>query len=177
MTEKKNLIHKASNVQLVIFDIDGVMSQGHITYSSKGQESKSFYVQDGLGIKLLHQAHIKTAIITGRTSDIVTQRAKELGIHYLIQGRDDKLRATQELMEELSLNASQLAYMGDDLPDLSAIQFVSLGVCPNNACTQVKAVANLETQKSGGEGAVRELCEFILKAQGKLDTLIEPYYL
>ncbi len=168
---------KAKNIKIVIFDIDGVMTQGQIQYASDGKELKSFNVQDGLGIKLLQKAGITCAIITGRSSEVVARRARELNITHLIQGRDDKLIAANELLNELKFSTQELAYMGDDLPDLSIIQSASLGLCPNNAVEAVKQHADYICEKRGGDGAVREVSELILQAQDKLDALIAQYTL
>lgn len=166
---------KAAIIKLIIFDVDGVMTDGRIIYSSSGEELKFFHVKDGLGIKLLIQAGIQTAIITGRNSTLVKKRSDELGIQNLIQGRDDKLNAMQELLSKLNVSKESTAYMGDDLPDLAAIQYAGLGISVNDAADYVKAQADFVTQSRGGQGAVREACEFILSSQNKLNTLIEHY--
>jgi 3-deoxy-D-manno-octulosonate 8-phosphate phosphatase (KDO 8-P phosphatase) len=170
-------IDKASCLKLVIFDVDGVMSDGRIIYSNIKEETKAFNVKDGLGIKLLQAGGLDTAIITGRSSEIVSKRAAELGITNLVQGRDDKLAATQELIKQLKLDTHEVAYMGDDLPDLAAIQYVGFGIAPNDACKHVLEKADFVCTAEGGKGAVREVCEFILQAQKKLDLLITKYQL
>ena len=181
MQKQSNTItKKASKIKLVIFDVDGVLSDGKIIYSSSENqfvESKAFDVKDGLGIKLLHLANIQTAIITGRKSDLVTRRASELGIHHLFQGRDDKLIATQELEKRLSVLPEEIAYIGDDLPDLSAIQYVGMGVAVKNASPHLLKVADYISEHTGGNGAVREICELILEAQNKLQPLVQQYRL
>lgn len=169
--------HKASLIKLIIFDVDGIMSDGRIVYSSNGEELKFFHVQDGLGIKLVQKAGIQTAIITGRSSTLLKKRADELGIQNLIQGRDDKLSATKELLSKLNISAEAAAYMGDDLPDLAAIQYVGLGLSVSDASEYVTTHADFVTIAKGGHGAVREACEFILSAQNKLKPLIESYNL
>ena len=170
-----NAREKAAKVTLVIFDVDGVMSDGQLYYSNKQEELKAFNVQDGLGIKLLHSAQIKTAIITGRQSDIVKKRAQELKITHLMQGREDKLQAALELAHTLNIAPENIGYIGDDLPDLSAIQMLGFGVAVQNARPHVKAVADYQTSVPGGHGAIREVCEFILDAQNKLEALINAY--
>jgi len=166
---------KAALVKLVIFDVDGVMSDGHIVYSSKGDELKAFNVKDGLGIKMLQKSGLITAIITGRHSELVKKRAEELNITHLVQGREDKWLATQELISLLGFTASEVAYMGDDLPDLAAIQYVGFGVSVCDAMQYIKDHADYVTHAPGGYGAVREACEFILSSQNKLQHLIESY--
>jgi 3-deoxy-D-manno-octulosonate 8-phosphate phosphatase (KDO 8-P phosphatase) len=166
---------KLANIKLVIFDVDGVMTSGGISYNSDNQEIKTFNVKDGLGIKLLRKAGIETAIITGRNSVIVERRANELGIEHLIQGRDDKLQASLELSKKLNIGLEQTAYMGDDLPDLSAIQSVGFGITVADAIPIVIEHADYVCNKNGGEGAVREACEYILERQKKLTELTQPY--
>ncbi|MEP5764807.1 MAG: HAD hydrolase family protein [Halieaceae bacterium] len=163
-------LEKARNVQLLVLDVDGVLSDGSLLYGSEGEEIKAFYTADGLGIKMLQGQGVQVAIITGRKSDIVLRRATELGIAHLVQGRDDKLVALGELLSQLQLDLSAVAYMGDDLPDLSAIQACALGMTVADGDEFVAAHADWRSQRAGGRGAVREACEFILQAQGKLDN-------
>jgi 3-deoxy-D-manno-octulosonate 8-phosphate phosphatase (KDO 8-P phosphatase) len=162
-------LEKARQVKLLVLDVDGVLSDGRLLYSNSGDEIKAFYTADGLGIKLLQSEGVKVAIITGRNSEIVSRRARELGIEYLVQGRDDKLEALRELLLQLDLKLSATAYMGDDLPDLGAIQACALGMTVANGSEYVASHADWCSQHSGGRGAVREACEFILQAQDKLD--------
>ncbi|MCC7516170.1 MAG: HAD hydrolase family protein [Pseudomonadales bacterium] len=165
----------ARSIQLLLLDVDGVLSDGRITYDSNHQELKSFHIHDGLGIKLLQQHGIQVGIITGRISPMVERRAKELGITLLVQGREDKAAAMIELIGQLSLSTHSVAYMGDDLPDLAAIQQAHLGIAPANAVAFVRQHADLITVANGGNGAVREAAEFILAAQGLLDTTHARY--
>ncbi len=162
-------LEKAAGVRVLALDVDGVLSDGGLHYANGGEETKTFYTADGLGLKLLQQAGIEVAIITGRQSNIVDRRAKELGIKHVIQGRDDKLTALQELLDQLRLPMAAAAYMGDDLPDLGAIQACALGMTPADGDEFVAAHADWRSQRNGGRGAVREACEFILQAQHKLD--------
>ena len=151
-----------ADIRLLVMDVDGVMTDGKITYSSDGQELKSFNIKDGLGIKRAQASGIETAIITGRTSPIVERRARELGIAHLVQGREDKLAALSDLVGQLNLSLDQVAYIGDDLPDLTAIESVKLGACPADAATEVKSKANWVSTRSGGDGCVRELCDLLV---------------
>lgn len=167
----------ASIIQLVAFDIDGVMTDGSLVYSADGSELKIFNSLDGHGVKMLRMAGIRTAIITGRTSKALEHRAENLGIDFLYQSREDKLEAIKELMQEANITPSQVAYIGDDLPDLSAIQYVGFGGSVVNADPFVKQHANWISSKVGGHGAVREFCEFILDAQGQLDNIHNQYLL
>lgn len=168
-------IKKAKNIKLLAMDVDGILSDGQIIYHSDDTETKAFYVQDGLGLQALRRFGLTLAIITGRNSPMVARRAKELGIEYVIQGRDDKYIALRDLAENLQLDLSQCAYMGDDLPDLKAVREAGLGISVPNGCEQTKAVADFVTQKTGGHGAVREVCELILQAQGFFDEFINQY--
>ena len=151
-----------ADIRLLVMDVDGVMTDGKITYTSDGQELKSFNIKDGLGIKRAQASGIETAIITGRTSPMVERRARELGITHLVQGREDKLAALSGLVGQLNLSLHQVAYIGDDLPDLTAIEAVKLGACPADAATEVKSKANWVSTRSGGDGCVRELCDLLV---------------
>ena len=168
-------IQKARNVKLLVLDVDGVLTDGCLWYGNSGEELKAFNIQDGLGIKLLQRAGIDVAIITGRTSQLVTRRGTELGIKHIVQGREDKLVALRAVADELNLALEEIAYIGDDLPDLSAIAAVGLGIAVANAMPYVAQHAAYKTTRSGGDGAVREICDLILQAQGKLDTVLERY--
>jgi len=170
-----NLISKARKIQLLVLDVDGVLSDGRLYFSNSGEEIKNFHIQDGLGIKLLARGGVETAIITGRSSAIVARRAEQLGIRHVMQSREDKLAALQELCATLTLDMGAIAYMGDDLPDLAAIRRAGLGLTVANANTVVRDHADWISQYNGGDGAVREACELILDAQGKLQTLLDEY--
>jgi 3-deoxy-D-manno-octulosonate 8-phosphate phosphatase (KDO 8-P phosphatase) len=171
----QRIIKLARNIQMLVLDVDGVLSDGQLYYADDGSELKAFYTQDGVGIKMLQRCGIDVAIITGRLSPVVERRASELGINELIQGRDDKLAALHELRERLGLELANIAYMGDDLPDLMAIQRAGLGITVPNAPALVREHADWESQASGGRGAVREACELILSAQEKLEEALAPY--
>ena len=166
---------RAANIKLVAFDIDGVMTDGGLHYTDDGHELKTFNVQDGLGVVLLRRAGIKVAIITGRTSNVVNCRAKDLGVEHVFHGVGDKGAVSGQLLEQLGLQWSELAFMGDDLIDLPAMTRCGLAIAPANARPVVKERAHLVTEASGGKGAVREAIEFLLAAQGKLDAAFAPY--
>jgi len=151
-----------ANIRLLVTDVDGVMTDGKITYTSDGRELKSFNIKDGLGIKRAQASGIETAIITGRTSPMVERRAREMGIAHLVQGREDKLAALSDLVDQMNLSLDQVAYIGDDLPDLTAIESVKLGACPADAATEVKSKAKWVSTRSGGDGCVRELCDLLV---------------
>jgi 3-deoxy-D-manno-octulosonate 8-phosphate phosphatase (KDO 8-P phosphatase) len=168
-------LHKAREIKLLVLDVDGVLTDGRLWYDNSGEELKAFDIQDGLGIKLLMRSGVDVGIITGRRSALVARRARELGIRHVVQGREDKLVALRTLAEELAVPLEEIAYMGDDLPDLSAIRAVGLGIAVANARPVVAEHASYKTARSGGDGAVREICELILQAHGKLDAVIEHY--
>jgi len=166
---------RAARIKLVAFDIDGVMTDGGLHYSDDGHEFKTFNVQDGLGIVLMKRAGIEVAIITGRNSNVVNCRAKDLGIEHVFHGVGDKRTVAGKLLEQLGLNWSELAFMGDDLIDLKAMAQCGLAIAPANARPIVKERAHAVTEAAGGHGAVREAIEFILAAQGKLDAAFASY--
>lgn len=157
---------RAAAIRMLVLDVDGVLTDGRIYYGNAGEELKTFNIKDGLGIKLLQSVGIRVAIITGRQSEIVARRARELGIVDLIQGREDKRQALQELCQKLGVEPSECAYMGDDLPDLGAIKDCGLGMTVADASETVARAALWQSNKPGGAGAVREACEFILNARG-----------
>ncbi|MEE4191257.1 MAG: HAD-IIIA family hydrolase [Halieaceae bacterium] len=162
-------LEKARHIRLLALDVDGVLSDGRLYYGNAGEELKAFYTPDGLGIKLLQAAGIEVIIITGRRSSIVERRAAELGIKRIVQGRDDKLDALKEMLAGTDLALEQVAYMGDDLPDLGAIQAAGLGMTVAGGDEFVASHADWRSQHRGGRGAVREACEFILDAQDRLE--------
>ena len=148
----ENAIRQAIPLKLLLLDVDGVLTDGRITYSGAGEELKSFHIHDGLGIKLLQQAGVQVGIITGRSSPMVARRAGELGINHLLQGREDKWVAMQAIQQQLDLSLDEIAYMGDDLPDLLAIRYAGLGIAPANALSVVKQQADWVTTLRGGAG-------------------------
>lgn len=169
------LVECARKIKLAVFDVDGVMTDGTIYYDDKGAELKAFNILDGLGIKLLRKSGVLVAIITGRSSAIVAKRAEEIGIDFLVQGREDKLIALKEIVKQLQLSLTEVAYLGDDLPDLPAIRAVGLGMTVPNGSHFVKKMAAGITEIPGGKGAVREFCELIMHAQEKLVPTVEEY--
>ncbi len=171
----QNLIEQASQVKLFVLDVDGVLSDGKIIYDANGVETKNFHVQDGFGIECLHKAGIKTAIITGRSSPIVEKRAKELKITHFMQGRPDKLEALNEVLADGNISLAECAYMGDDWVDIKAMQAVGFCATVPNAHGEVIKRASMVTTHAGGHGAVREVCDIILKATGHYNTLLADY--
>ena len=167
---------RAASIELILSDVDGVLTDGGITYDNQGIEYKQFHVRDGLGIKLWQRAGGTFGLLTARSSHIVRVRAAELGIDLIRQGFDDKLAIAQQILGELKLPAEKVCYIGDDLADLGLIQHVGLGVAVADAAPDVLAAAHHVTQARGGCGAVRELIEGVLKAQGRWQELIRRYH-
>ena len=169
------IIDRARKIKLLILDVDGVLSNGQLFFTNSGEEIKAFNSLDGHGIKMLQNSGVKVAIITGRTSHIVEKRAASLGITILIQGREDKLAALQEIRQEHLFELAEIAHMGDDHPDLPLIKCLGLGISVDNAHWLVKEHAHWVSELKGGEGAVREACDLIMLAQGTFDESIKPY--
>jgi 3-deoxy-D-manno-octulosonate 8-phosphate phosphatase (KDO 8-P phosphatase) len=171
----KDLHETAARVRLLALDVDGVLTDGCIYYGNSGEELKAFNIKDGLGIKLLQSAGVSVAIITGRSSDIVQRRASELGISEIIQGREDKLTALQQLAQRLDIDLQECAYMGDDLPDLAAIRAAGVGMTVADAVATVASHSDWQSQSAGGHGAVREACEYLLAARDALGNAEADY--
>ena len=169
------LLQRAKAVRLAIFDVDGVLTDGRLYFLADGSEFKTFNTLDGHGIKMLIASGVQTAIISGRSSPVVERRAANLGIQHLIQGREDKLVVLEQLLGELGLGYEEVAYLGDDLPDLPVIRRVGLGMAVASADAFVRQHAAAVTQARGGEGAAREFCELIMRAQGTLEAAQAAY--
>lgn len=157
---------RAARIRLAVFDVDGVLTDGRLWYSDDGRELKSFHVRDGLGLKRLMKHGIEVAIITARMSTMVTRRAAELGIAHVYQDQQDKLDCLKTLLHALELPPDAVAYAGDDLPDLAAMQHVGLAATVADAHHWVRERAHWQSTNPGGQGAVRELCDMILSVQG-----------
>lgn len=156
---------RAARVQLVVFDVDGVFTDGRLYYGANGEELKTFHVRDGHGIKLLLKHGIQAAVISGRKSAAVTVRMRELGITHIFQGNDDKRPILEILLQKLRLDPQQIACVGDDLTDLPILEVAGLPIAVADAHPEVRARAQFVTQARGGEGAVREVCDLILTAR------------
>ena len=176
MAISNEVLARAKKIKVVIFDVDGVMTDGGLTIGDDGQEYKTFNTQDGLGMKLLKQSGVQMAIITGRTSKVVTQRAESTGVVHFYQGVDDKLVAFNELLKKMKINADEVAFMGDDVVDVPPMLRCGLALTVPAAPDSVKARAHYTTQKSGGHGAVREVCELIMQAQGTFDAQMAAFF-
>jgi len=162
-----------SKIKLIILDNDGVLTDGKIIYDNNKLESKNFNAKDGLGIKLLQFGDIKLAIITGRSSKVVEQRCDDLQIKLLFQGVRNKLKKTIELLKELNLDWENVAYMGDDWNDFPVMEKCNISAVPADAFDDIRSRADLVTKRNGGEGAVREFIELILKKQGKYEESLQ----
>ena len=158
---------KAAKIKALFLDVDGVLTDGSFYLGSDGQEIKRFHTHDGFGIKALQKSGVTIAIISGRKSSSVEHRMHELGIQEVYQGIGSKITIYKQLLKSLKLNDSQVAYMGDDLPDLDLIKQAGFSIAPANAVYTIKQNADWVTEKNGGQGAVREVCDFILRIQKK----------
>ncbi|MDB5887497.1 MAG: hypothetical protein JWM03_369 [Rhodocyclales bacterium] len=166
---------KAAKLKLMAFDVDGVLTDGTLFFTPDGDEIKAFSSLDGHGLKMLVEAGIEVAIITGRSSRMVELRAANLGITHLFQGVDDKRAVMRKLREQLELSAEQSGYMGDDVVDLPVLRDCGFSASVGDGHAFVHEHVDYVAKNGGGRGAVRELCDFILAAQGKLDAMLDSY--
>lgn len=166
---------RACGIRMLVLDVDGVLTDGRLYFTNEGEELKAFHTLDGHGIKLWQRAGGITAIITGRKAPLVEYRARNLGIAHLYQGREDKGRALRELSSSVQIPLESIAYVGDDMPDLGAFKVCGLAIAVANAHPYVRDRAHWVTQNTGGKGAVREVCDMLLQAQGSWDSLVAEY--
>ena len=171
----QDILEKAAQIKLVIFDVDGVLTDGSLFFGDDGQEYKAFYSRDGLGIKMLQKTGVEVGVITARESQLVIHRMNNLGIEHLYQGRLDKIRAYEDMTEKLGVTHAQTAYVGDDVVDLPVMQLAGLAVAVADAHPFVKQHAHWTTQHNGGRGAARDVCELVLQAQGNLDAQLNAF--
>jgi len=169
------LAQRCQEIELILTDVDGVLTDGGIIFDNQGIETKRFHIHDGLGIKVWQRGGYHFGVITGRSSHIVKIRAAELGIELVRQGTDAKLNVARDIAKQLRLEPPQICFIGDDLPDLPTIRWAGLGVAVANAVAEVKDRAAYTTLLPGGQGAVRETIELILKAKERWDELIQNY--
>ena len=169
------LDQRMQQIQLILSDVDGVLTDGSITYDNQGIESKTFHVRDGLGIKLWQRAGHHFGIITARSSHVVKIRMTELGIETIRQGSENKLQVGLQLIEDFGLQPEQVCYVGDDLSDLNLLANVGLAVTVADGVAELKSIAHMTTKLKGGTGAMRELVEAILKSQKRWDELMQTY--
>lgn len=172
----QDILEKAKKIKLVVFDVDGVLTNGQIIIGDDGEEYKAFHSRDGHGMKLLQFTGVEIAIITGRTSRTVEHRMQSLGIKYVFQGQRIKLPVFEKLIKELKLSPDECAYVGDDWVDLSIMSRVGLAIAVQDADPVVKKHAHFITSSNGGHGAAREVCELIMEGQGNLQDQIERHF-
>lgn len=168
-------IARFKSIKLLVLDVDGVMTNGGLMISDDGKEYKIFHAHDGLGMKLLKSTGVELAIITGRKSQVVSKRAEATGVSHLFQGAEDKLSAWQTLLADTGFKASEAAFFGDDVIDLPPMLQSGLAIAVPEAAEMVLARAHYVTSKSGGNGAVREVCELIMQAQGSFEKTMQPF--
>lgn len=171
----QDILAKAKKLRLLILDVDGVLTDGKLFFDDQGKEYKSFHARDGHGIKLLQQTGVKVAVISGRKSVSVAIRMQSLGVELIYQGHENKVSAFNELCKNLSLNPDQVAHVGDDLLDLPLMTRAGLAIAVRDAHSVVREHAHWCTQLAGGCGAVREVCDLIMLAQGTFDDVINSY--
>lgn len=171
----QDILKRAAGIELVVFDVDGVLTDGRLFYGDDGQEYKAFHSRDGHGMKMLHRSGVEVAIITGRTSKVVEHRMANLGIDRVYQGQKDKLPAFERLIAEVGLRPAQVAYVGDDVVDLPVMLRVGLAIAPADAHPLVCRHAHWQTPHGGGLGAARDVCELIMEARGSLDAQLAQY--
>lgn len=166
---------KLKAIRMLVLDVDGVLTDGRIVVDERGRESKFFNVLDGHGIKMCKRAGLMVAFLSGRASAPTKQQAKELKVDFCLEGRRDKLKGLRELMRMSGVSLEQIAYVGDDLPDLPVIRCAGFGAAVANAVDEVKDAADYITKRKGGQGAVREVIEYILRKTGRWDGLMKKY--
>ena len=171
----QDILEKAQQIRLVIFDVDGVLTDGSLFVGDDGQEYKAFYSRDGHGMKMLQASGVGIAIITGRSSDVVNHRVADLGIEHVYQGQRDKTVAFEHLLGELGVPAEAIAYVGDDVVDLPVMRKVGFAIAVQDAHPLVKQHAHWQTPSAGGRGAARDVCELIMEAQGTLQAQLQLY--
>jgi len=175
MQEIREIDRRAARVRLLLMDCDGVLTDGRITLINDGDEEKSFHTRDGHGIVLLHRAGLRSGIISGRTSKLVERRAQDLGMAYVRQGTWDKIKDFEEVLAEAGAEEDEVAFIGDDVTDIPLMQRSHLAVAVADAAEETLMAAHYVTKLPGGFGAVREVCELILKAQGRWADLMQRY--
>ena len=171
----EDIIEKAASIRLVIFDVDGVLTDGSIFIGDDGEEYKAFFSRDGLGMAMLQKTGVKIGIITGRTSQVVLHRMQSLGIEHIFQGQSDKIPAFEQLCRDLDIDPKHVAYVGDDIVDLPVMRQVGLAVSVGDAHPLVVKHSHWQTHSGGGRGAAREVCELIMEAQNSLGGQLARY--
>ena len=173
--ESAAIERRASRIKLLLMDCDGVLTDGRLWFPDEGGETKAFHVRDGFGLEVLHRSGIKSGVITGRESKTLERRARELKIEFVRQGAPDKLKIFEELLIEAAVDDGEVAFIGDDLNDIPVMQRAELAIAVADAADETRAVAHYVTEARGGQGAVREAIELILKAQGRWSEVMKRY--
>lgn len=174
-TPAEDVTARAQRIKLVLMDCDGVLTDGRLWLTPDGDEQKAFHARDGQGISLLHRAGLRTGIITGRRSTAVERRAQDNKMSYVRQYAKDKVQALQEILADAGVTASECAYIGDDVADIPVMLRVGFAVAVADAVKETKQAAHYVTELKGGQGAVREVCDFILKVQGRWDEVMQKF--
>lgn len=172
----KDILEKAAQIKLVVFDVDGVLTDGSLFVGDDGQEYKAFHAKDGLGMKMLQRSGVEIGIITARTSQVVLHRMQNLGIEHVYQGKLEKLPAFEELVNKLGLSFEQTAYVGDDVVDLPVMRQAGLAIAVQDAHPIAKQHAHWQTPHAGGRGAARDVCDMIMEAQNTLDAQVQAFF-
>jgi len=175
MNDLSSVERRASRIKLLLMDCDGVLTDGRLWLTEEGDDQKSFNTRDGLGLSLWHRAGLQSGIISGRNSRAVTRRARDLGIEFVRQGDPDKIEAFAQILQQAGVDENEVAFIGDDLNDIPLMQRAELAVAVADAVVETVSVAHYVTQARGGQGAVREVIELILKSQGRWSDLIDNY--
>lgn len=175
MLSESQLLDKARVIRLLVLDVDGVLTDGSLYYGAQGEALKVFNTLDGHGIKLLQRSGVRVAIITGRRGEAIVSRARDLGIEWIQQGREDKFVALQEMLAAAPIPLHEIACMGDDWPDLTVMTRVGLALTVANAHSEVKARAHWQSHARGGQGAVREACDLLMRAQNSFTRALAEY--
>lgn len=176
LTYPPEILERAARIRLAIFDVDGVLTDGRLWFTPQGDEFKAFHARDGHGIKLIQRAGIETAIISGRRSPAVALRMESLGVRHVYQGCENKTEAFNDLLAQLKLKTSEVCFLGDDILDLPLLRRVGLAVAVADAHFSILHDVHFKTSLPGGMGAARELCDLLLYAQNRLDTVIQSYH-
>jgi 3-deoxy-D-manno-octulosonate 8-phosphate phosphatase (KDO 8-P phosphatase) len=171
----KDILERAAQIKLLIFDVDGVLTDGSLFVGDDGQEYKAFHSQDGHGIKMLQRHGVRCAVITGRTSGVVEHRMRNLGIEFVYQGQANKLEGFADLLDRVDLSPQEVAYVGDDVVDLPVMRKVGLAIAVRDAHPLVLRHAHWQTPRGGGRGAARDVCELLLEAHGVLNQELDSY--
>jgi 3-deoxy-D-manno-octulosonate 8-phosphate phosphatase (KDO 8-P phosphatase) len=171
----EEILQRAAKIKLTVLDVDGVLTDGTLFFGDDGREYKAFSTKDGHGMRMLQHHGVELAIVTGRDSKVVARRMAELGIEHVLQGYQEKLPAFEQLLGQLRMGAMETAYVGDDVVDIPILRRVGLAIAVQDAHPLVKRYAHWTTESRGGRGAVREVCELILRAQGRLEQAMQHY--